>query len=125
VDTDSEAVEPGGNGSEPADGRAARKEKAPKDKKKGLAYRLYHGETAIDFIGRRNIGFIISAIVIGIGVISLATRGLNFGIDFKGGTSWEVKSKTLTPGEVRSNLNGFGLSDTKVEVLQGSEGRVV
>ena len=144
----SDINDPGGDGTEPeladaadfdgdGDGALAvdeagdtpRKERKPpkprKEKKKGLGYRLYHGETSIDFIGRRRIGFIISGVVIGIGIISLATQGLNFGIDFKGGTSWEVKSKTLTASQVRSNIAGLGLTDTKVEVLQGSEGRVV
>jgi preprotein translocase subunit SecF len=133
-------VEPGANGSEPDgpefDGaeavdapakprRMPKDPKEPKAKKKGLAYRLYHGETSIDFIGRRNIGFIISAVVIGIGVISLATRGLNFGIDFTGGTSWEVPSKTLSASQVTDKLGGLGLTDTKVEVLSGSGSRIV
>ena len=37
---------------------------APQAKKASLAHKLYHGETTIDFVGRRNIWFIVSAVVI-------------------------------------------------------------
>ncbi len=40
----------------------------------------------IDFMKRRYLWFAISGVVVVIGVASLATRGLNLGIDFKGGT---------------------------------------
>jgi preprotein translocase subunit SecF len=54
--------------------------------------RLFRGETSFDFAGRWKTWFAISGAVILIGVISLATRGLNFSIEFKGGTVWEVPS---------------------------------
>ncbi len=40
----------------------------------------------IDFIGRRKLWFAISGVVVAISILSLAVRGLNLGIDFKGGT---------------------------------------
>ncbi len=55
--------------------------------KTSLAHRLYHGETAIDFVGRRKIWFAFSTLVIAAGLLSLATQGLNYGIEFEGGTS--------------------------------------
>jgi preprotein translocase subunit SecF len=60
------------------------------EKKASLAHRLYHGETTFDFVGRRKIWWLVSAVVILAGLTSLATQGLNLGIDFEGGTSWEV-----------------------------------
>ena len=60
--------------------------------KHSLWTRLYRGETSFDFVGRRNRWFLISGTVIGIGLIMLLVRGLNFGIEFKGGTVWEVRS---------------------------------
>ena len=38
-------------------------------------------------------------------MISLSTRGLNLGIEFVGGTSWTVASKTLTVSQVQTALN--------------------
>ena len=74
---------------------------APPTVKHGRFRRIYYGETRIDFVRRRRIWFTISAIVILVGAISLGVRGLNFGIDFVGGTSWTVPSKTVDrrPGE--------------------------
>ena len=57
------------------------------DGKQSLRYRLYHGETSYDFVGRQKLWFAISAVVVLAGVISLVTQGLNFGIDFKGGVA--------------------------------------
>ena len=47
--------------------------------------RLYRGETSFDFVGRRRWWYTLSAIIIVAGLISMGTRGFNFGIDFKGG----------------------------------------
>jgi SecD/SecF fusion protein len=70
----------------------------------------------IDFMRRRNLWFAISAVVVAIGVGSLATKGLNLGIDFKGGT--QVTFKTQEPvslGAVRSEASTYG----KAPVVQG------
>ena len=63
--------------------------------------RLFRGETSYDFVGHWKRWFTISGIVILIGLISLATRGLNFSIEFKGGTVWEVPS-SASVSHVRS-----------------------
>ncbi len=45
----------------------------------------------IDFLGKRKIAYTISGLIILTGVISLATRGLNYGVDFVGGRSYQVR----------------------------------
>ena len=67
--------------------------------------RLFRGETSFDFVGRWQRWFAISGVVILIGLISLATRGLNFSIDFKGGTVWEVPS-TASVAKARGRSSG-------------------
>jgi len=79
--------------------------------------RLYRGETSFDFIGRRRWWFAVSAIIILAGVISLGTRGLNLGIDFKGGTSWTIPSQTLTVAEATTAAKAAGVSQPTVVVL--------
>jgi SecD/SecF fusion protein len=45
----------------------------------------------IDWIGKRKLYYIFSGLVTLIGIVSLATRGLSFGVDFKGGRSYIVR----------------------------------
>ncbi len=47
--------------------------------------------TSIKFLEKRKIAFIISGTLILLGIISLSTRGLNYGIDFKGGRTYVVR----------------------------------
>lgn len=59
------------------------------------------------FIPHRRIGYIISAVLLTVSLVSLATRGLELGIDFQGGMEFVVESATaLEPVEVRSALTG-------------------
>jgi len=71
--------------------------------------KILNRKTAIDFMGKRNIALILSSSLIVLSIISLATRGLNFGLDFTGGTLIEV-SYPSPPNtiEVRNNLANAG-----------------
>jgi SecD/SecF fusion protein len=70
----------------------------------------------IDFMGKRNLWFGISGAIILAGVISLATQGLNLGIDFKGGTQLTFKtSKPYSQGEVQRFMTSQGESDAVVQ----------
>ena len=85
--------------------------------RRSLAHRLYHGETAFDFVGRRRRWFLFSALVIALGLVSLLTRGLNFGIDFEGGTAWEVRAAHVSVAQARDRLRPLGLAEAKIQVL--------
>ncbi|HEY2302237.1 MAG TPA: protein translocase subunit SecF [Acidimicrobiales bacterium] len=80
------------------------------DTKHSVWSRLYRGETSYDFVGKRRRFFMVSGAVILVGLIFLGVRGLNFSIDFKGGTVWEVTSTATVPhvrdvvGAVSSDL---------------------
>ncbi len=83
-----------------------------------IFHRLYHGETSFNFVGRTRQWLILSGVVLFIGLISLvALRGLNFGIDFRGGTAWEVPTKSPSVSDARAALDPLGLSEAKVQVL--------
>lgn len=94
-------------------------------KKHSIFYRLYHGETAFDFMGRKKTWFAVSGAVILIGLISLFTRGLNLGIDFKGGTAWDVTSKSLSVAKARDAVRPAGLATAKIQVFGQGDRRVV
>ena len=81
-----------------------------------------HGEQSarwlqIDFMRRRYLWFAISGTVIAIGAVALGARGLNLGIDFKGGTQITFRTPAAhTVGDVRTVA---GLEGEKDAVIQG------
>ncbi|MEI8239559.1 MAG: protein translocase subunit SecF, partial [Actinomycetota bacterium] len=92
--------------------------------RRGPLGRLYHGETSIDFYGKRWIGLGISALLLLVSIGAIVGRGLNLSLDFKGGVVWEVPSQTFTEGQARTVLNDNGLngSNAKVQVRTSRNG---
>ena len=68
----------------------------------GLGHRLYAGEVSIDFVGRRKTWYIVSAIILIVAVGALVFRGLNLGIEFRGGAEFAIPSATCTVEEART-----------------------
>ncbi len=90
--------------------------------KRSIWSRLYHGETNIDFVGRRKLWFTISLVAVLISVVSFATRGLNLGIDFEGGVVWEVPAGEASVGDARDAVDQFGLADATIQLLESDDG---
>ncbi len=80
------------------------------------------GKTNIDFIGKRNISFIISAIIsiVGIiGVIQVGRGAANMGIDFSGGTSMQLKfSKPISIADARTALHKNGVVKADLQEIK-------
>lgn len=75
----------------------------------------------IDLVGKRRLWYTISAIAILPGLISLIFNGLNLGIDFTGGTSWELEMpRDISSQEVRSVLAANGYADSVVQISDGN-----
>ena len=79
--------------------------------------RLFLGQTSIDFFGRRIIGVVVSTLLAVITVVSLFAQGLNLGIDFEGGTSWDVPASSFSVAEADEVLAGSGV-DTEGSRIQ-------
>jgi len=80
--------------------------------------RLIKDKTSIDFLGRarRNIGLGISALAIAASIVSLATRGLEFGIDFTGGILVEAGYPVpANLDQIRSSLTAAGFQEVRVQ----------
>ena len=86
--------------------------------------KLYNGETRIDFIGRWRLWFVLSGVVILVGVASLLTRDLNLGIEFEGGTSWQVPVGDSSVDDMRDAIEGEGLDATVQTIGSGSDERI-
>ncbi len=73
---------------------------------------------SINFLGKRKIAYIVSFILVGIGLFSLFTAGLQQGVDFVGGRSYQVRfEKAVNPSEIASELNTVFGSGTNVKTF--------
>ena len=94
--------------------------------------RLYRGETKVDFIGRRNLWFTISGVVMLICLGSLIVRGFDYGIEFEGGVAVQAPIADDGPAgeldnnaviaEVREALEEFGAEGAQIQVVESTEG---
>lgn len=90
------------------------------EKRPNAFLRLYRGETSFDFVGRRRWWYAISGTIILAGLLSLGIRGLNLGIEFKGGTSWSVPEHGLSVSQVQSAAQSAGVPQPIVQILGGN-----
>ncbi len=88
-----------------------------------LLRRLYRGEIHYDFIGHRRRWYTFSAIVVLISLASLLIRGFQLGIDFKGGASFEVPSRSVSVSTARAAVAGTGAQVESAQSLAAS-GRI-
>ena len=73
-------------------------------------------------VSRRKTWYLISLILIVPGVISLLLFGLRLGIDFTGGTLWELQfDRTVTTEEVRAVLERNGYGDAVIQLSSEGE----
>jgi preprotein translocase subunit SecF len=99
---------------------------------KGALHRLYHGETKVDFIGRRKLWFAISGLILAVSIVSIVVRGFNFGIEFKGGVS--IQAPITAEGSladstdlevittVRDKVEATGAPTAQIQVATTADG---
>ncbi len=71
----------------------------------------------IDFLGKKRLAFLFSTILILLSICSIVIKGgLNYGIDFAGGTMVQIWFKQgVTPDEVRKGLKEIGLEGSTIQ----------
>lgn len=79
--------------------------------------------TDIKFVSFRKKSYLISGIIILIGIISFLVQGFNYGIDFAGGAllQLEFEQKNVTVAEIRNALGEINLAGSTIQSLSGSE----
>ncbi len=77
----------------------------------------------VDFIGKRRLFMMVSVIAILVGLASLMVRGgLNYGIDFAGGTMVQVRFATVVgTDELRQALAGVDMGDVSIQQFEDEE----
>ncbi|MHA3702934.1 protein translocase subunit SecF, partial [Jatrophihabitans sp. YIM 134969] len=97
---------------------------------RGVLSRLYRGETDIDFIGSRKRWYLASAVILLICVLSFVIRGFNFGVEFEGGTQFQVSvgNSNVSTVQVEEAVNNSGVtesSEAAQEVGSGSNRSII
>ncbi|MDP3150240.1 MAG: protein translocase subunit SecF [Ignavibacteria bacterium] len=86
---------------------------------------LFHNLN-VDFMGKRKFFYILSASLFLLGMINIAFRGLQFGIDFKGGTEIVVKFENpIKISELRENLQSTGLGEVEIKTFGDNSGALI
>ena len=76
----------------------------------------------IDFVGKRYWYFLLSAVLIVPGIISLILFGLKPGADFKGGSDLTAQfDPNVTQSELRAELGKLGYSDAVIQSTSGGQ----
>ena len=93
----------------------------------GAFKRFFTNQSQFDFIGRTRMWALISLALIAVSLLALGLRGLNFGIDFTGGTSFTVAGADadFTADELREAVLATGVEEATVQVVDGGDGAMV
>lgn len=80
----------------------------------------------IDFMGKRTYFYFVSGFILLIGLLSIMIKGLQFGIDFKGGTEVAIQfEKPVEINDIRKIVGKIGLGDVEVKTFGGSTGILI
>jgi len=74
----------------------------------GIGGKLYRGEVSVEFVGRQRLWYTISGVILAVSIIALVVFGLNFSVDFKGGSVFQFPAGTSSISQVRSTVSGAG-----------------
>ncbi|WP_343564848.1 protein translocase subunit SecF [Kiloniella sp. b19] len=73
-------------------------------------------DLGVRFLEYRKIFFVISTLIVLTSLALVAVRGLNFGVDFRGGTLIEIRTHQVEElGALRSELNSLGLGPISIQ----------
>ena len=86
----------------------------------GIAGRLYRGDVSINFVGRQRLWYAISGVIVAISAVALLVRGLNFSLEFRGGSSFTFPAAgNITQGAISQTVTNAGGGDSSVQFISG------
>ncbi len=79
-------------------------------------------QTNVDFVSRRNLFFMTSIIVNVVGLLLVLVLGIDYGIDFEGGTEVKVafRNNTVQVEDLRSTLGAIGYREAEIKTFGGA-----
>ncbi|MEI8055760.1 MAG: protein translocase subunit SecF [Actinomycetes bacterium] len=89
-----------------------------------LAHKLYSGEVSYDFIRNRRRWYAISGIFLVLALVGLFGRGLNMGIEFKGGSEFTIPPSQSTVEQARTSAKTAGITDPIVTQVGADKIRI-
>ena len=91
--------------------------------KHGLAHRFYTGQISYDFVGHKKFWYTFSAMILAVCFLAVGFKGLVLGIDFRGGTDFQVALPVTetTVDEVRAKVAGVEVKDLGAQVFSLEE----
>ncbi len=88
-----------------------------------LGHRLYVGDVSFDFVGRRKLWLALSGVILLLAVVGLSVRGLNLGIEFKGGEIYTISKPGVTISQAQDAANALtNSSNTIVQSVDSTTG---
>jgi preprotein translocase subunit SecF len=82
----------------------------------GIAGRLYRGEVSVNFVRRQRTWYAISGLILLVSAAALLVRGLNFSLEFKGGSSFTFPPTSSTStGAISRVVSGVTGGDASVQ----------
>ena len=89
-----------------------------------MGSRLYRGEISFDFVGRKKLWYTLSGVILVLAAVGLFGRGLNLGIEFKGGAEFQVVSTTDGVDQAKAVALAAGVENPIVTQLGNGTIRV-
>src|SRR3954453_17145567 len=88
-----------------------------------LGNNLYTGKKSIDFVGRKYVWYAVSGLIVLLAVLGVSIKGLNYGIEFTGGSQYTISnldSSQVTQdsaNELRDAVGGLGIPNADAPIV--------
>jgi preprotein translocase subunit SecF len=82
--------------------------------------RLYRGEIAVNIVSRQKMWYLMSGAILVISIAAVLLRGLNFSVEFKGGSVFEFPAAGASQASISQVVSNAGGGSSSVQFLSGS-----
>ncbi len=84
--------------------------------------RLYRGEVSVNFVGRKRTWYTISGLILLVSIVALLTRGLNYSVEFKGGSILQFNAPATTVSQLHNAVSNSPAGSQAIVQAVGTSG---